>query len=352
MKEILLSIFPKTLVVLLLNFLNANQINNSSSVPSTYDSTVVRFHDEDTYAASIHVNRKSSIEDLVTTLVKPAKNDIEKARIIFTWIAINISYDDNGFNTGKYNDCTAETVFSTRKAVCQGYSALFVRMGKLAGLDIVMVEGYGKGIGYRNGNTFPQANHAWNAINIDGRWRLFDVTWASGYGKGVNGRLVTVKRFNDFWFDVDPDAFIFSHLPEDSKWQFNDGRITRQQFEKLPYPEDGYFEMGFDGGKCFREVLNGSFTEFPMAYGVDMLIHVNSMPNQKRLVSGKTYNISIKSVKACDIVIFNNKQLTHLTKNGNEFTTIIQPHHGKLSVDVKTVPSSRNYSTMLEYIVD
>src|SRR5208283_1618387 len=174
-------------------------------------------------------------------------------------------------------------------------------MGTLAGLDIVTINGYAKGIGYRKGSIFSATNHAWNAIKIDGRWRLFDSTWGGGYGTGIHGKLVTVKRFNDFWFDTDPKAFIFSHLPEEAKWQLNEVSISKSQFEKFPFAEDGYFEMGFDPESCFREVLNGSLTEFPMAYGVDMLIHVVSIPDQKRMTNGKTYTIKINSVKASDI---------------------------------------------------
>jgi hypothetical protein len=333
--------------------LSIKQKNNfpEEIIPSKYDCLSNVWNDQDRYAASVPDKYKSSIRDLVKYLCKKTTNDMEKARVIYTWIALNISYDDNSFNTGHYRDPSPESVFKSKEAVCEGYSSLFEYMGKQAGLDAVSVIGYGKGIGYHKGDKFSATNHAWNAININGQWRLFDVTWASGYGTGVNGKLVTRKRFNGFWFDTDPEAFIFSHLPEDSKWQLNTHTLTKKEFENFPFVEDGYFEMGFDGKTCFQNAINGSLTEFPTAYGVDVLIHVVSLPYQKKITRNKDLKIKVTAIKACDIIIFNNNAATHLTKSGNDFSAIIHPHSGKLTLDVKTDPGSSMYSTMLEYIV-
>src|SRR5208283_1308608 len=129
--------------------INDNQLvialNPGQTVPSSYDCTVTRFPKEDAYAASVPEKYKSTMEDLVSYLVKPAKNNMEKARLIFTWLALNISYDDDGFNSGRYSDCSPVHVFTSRKSVCQGYCELFEKMGTLAGLDIVTINGYAKG---------------------------------------------------------------------------------------------------------------------------------------------------------------------------------------------------------------
>ena len=320
-------------------------------IKSKYNCLINPFSKQDDYAASVTDRYSHKLDELVAFLCRNAGNDLEKARVIFTWIALNISYDDNSFNSGQIRDHSPEAVLKSKKAVCEGYGNLFEYMGKKAGLEIVFISGYAKGITYRKGDAFQIPNHAWNAIKIDGKWKLFDVTWASGYGTGVHGKLVTHKRFNGFWFDTEPDAFIFSHLPEDSRWQLNTTVITKKQFENLPFVEDGYFEMGFDGETCLQRVFNGGLKEFPSAFGIDLLIHVISLPYQKEFIRNIPFRIKINSVKACDIVIFNNKQITHLNKNGNEFSAIIQPQPGTLSVDVKTNPASHNYSTMLLYVV-
>ncbi len=122
------------------------------------------------------------MDEMVGYLVQPCRNDLEKARVIFSWIAFNVTYDDDGFNSGRYGNNTADGVYRSGKAVCQGYSDLFQVMGRIGGLEAEMVFGYSKGFGYQPGKPIANADHAWNTIRIEDEWRLFDVTWAHGYG--------------------------------------------------------------------------------------------------------------------------------------------------------------------------
>lgn len=73
---------------------------------------------------------------LAKYLAKPAKGDLEKARVIYSWIATHIRYDDEGFNSGKYKDESADSVFARRTAVCEGFSSLFEELGLLMGLEV------------------------------------------------------------------------------------------------------------------------------------------------------------------------------------------------------------------------
>ncbi|MEN9744027.1 MAG: hypothetical protein RLZZ65_1832 [Bacteroidota bacterium] len=100
------------------------------------------------------------------------------------------------------------------KAVCAGFADLYTELGKRVGLNIKTVTGYSKGFGYTQGDDFSSSNHAWNAIEIEGQWHIFDATWGQGYGiPGKNGELVCVKQFNPDWFDIEPEYAIFTHLP-------------------------------------------------------------------------------------------------------------------------------------------
>ena len=318
-------------------------------IPPKNEKLNSRFQELDRFASSVPAQNKSSLFDLVNYLIIPAKNELEKTRLIFTWIALNISYDDYGYNTGNYSDCSAEGVFKSGRAVCEGYSQLFEQMGKLADLDIVKIKGYAKGISYREGSTINDINHAWNVAKIEGQWKLFDVTWASGYGRGVNGKLVSTKQFNDYWFDVDPSAFIFSHLPEDSQWQLIPGNISKQQFERLPYADSPFFRFGFEGKYCLDNVMSGNLRQFPKSYGIQAGVQVVSLPYQKQINGGKAYKLALKSNRASDIAIINNGQWIHLTKNGDEFSTVMVPRAGRLTVNVKF---NGSYETMLEYSVN
>jgi transglutaminase/protease-like cytokinesis protein 3 len=311
-----------------------------------------RFSELDEYAKNAPSQSEGSLETLAHLLAAESSNDLEKTRLIFTWIATHIAYDDNGFNTGNYSDTKAESVLKYRVSVCQGYADLFQALGKLAGMEIVTITGWSKGITYRPGSTLTDTDHAWNAVKIDGQWKLFDVTWAAGFGKGVNGRLVSTMQFDDYWFDVRPDEFIFSHLPSDEKWQLNDTRISKVQFERLPFVSSLFFKMGFNGSYCYPSALNGIINELPEAYYVKGDIRMVSMPYDKRIRPGKAIKVRVKSDKAIKIAFCNNGRITEMAKDGNEFSAVIRTTTGSLSLMANFGGDAMTYDTFLEYVVE
>lgn len=311
-----------------------------------------RFAELDDYARNTPDYEESSLTSLAAWLSRPASNDLEKARTIFTWIATHVSYDDNGFNTGNYSDTSPEGVLKNRVSVCQGYSDLFTALGKLAGLETETVSGYSKGITYSPGNVFRDTDHAWNAVNISGQWKLLDVTWGAGYGKGVNGKLVSMMQFNDYWFNTIPEEFIFSHLPQDDRWQINEPVISKNQFERLPYASGVFFRMGYNGRQCFQPALNGVIAELPETYSVSGDIKVVSLPYGKSIRAGCIIRVRIKSVNAVKIAYSNNGLITDMIKNGNEFSAVIRTTQGQLSLMANFGGDQMTYDTFLEYEVN
>ncbi|MBK8192659.1 MAG: hypothetical protein IPK76_05510 [Lewinellaceae bacterium] len=88
------------------------------------------------------------------------------------WLAENIEYDDESYNSGSDGDNSAEGVLSNKKAVCEGFSNLFLALGERMGLEIEKVVGYAKGYGYSPGMKFKETDHAWNIIKINENWRI------------------------------------------------------------------------------------------------------------------------------------------------------------------------------------
>jgi transglutaminase-like putative cysteine protease len=306
----------------------------------------------DEYARNTPAEAEASLETLTAWLIRPASNDLEKSRLIFTWVATHIHYDDNGYNTGNYSDVAAEPVLRNRVGVCQGFSNLFDELAKQAGLESAIATGYAKGISYSPGDIISGPNHAWNAIKIDGRWRLFDVTWAAGFGRGVNGKLVSSTLFDDYWFDARPDEFIFSHLPEDEQWQLNDVKISKSQFERLPYVSSSFFKLGFNGSNCFHSALNGEIDGFPEAYMVKGDIRMVSMLYDKKIKADKVIKVRIKSDSAVKIAFRNSGLISNMAREGNEFTAIVRTTPGPLCLMANFGGDGGTYETFLEYEVE
>ncbi len=183
-----------------------------------------------------------STESLAAYITETARTDRQKARAIYRWIAENIEYDVKGLIKGNHADATPEGVLKKRSSVCGGYSNLFERLANLSGLEAVTIGGYSKGYGYSPGmKAAKTANHAWNAVKIDGKWHLIDCTWGAGK-VGRDGEYK--KEFDDHYFFTSPEKFIFDHLPEDPYWQLLNEPISKEKFEDLVCLEPAFFDLG------------------------------------------------------------------------------------------------------------
>jgi len=305
----------------------------------------------DKHAMFVPENFCTDIPTLVKYLTEPVSNDFEKVRAIFTWIAHNISYDDYGYNTGNYADGSAQGVFTNRVSVCNGFAELFKAMGEEAGLETVKISGYAKGYGHRLEQTFTTTNHAWNAVRINGKWILIDVTWGHGSGSTVNGRLQSQKKFDDFWFDTNPYDMIFTHLPEDSQWQLIDNRLSKTQFERLPYVQSSFFSMGFSGESILDEILSGQLISLPTIYSDSEHAQAISLPISGTLMCTQPMHIVLKSATANAMAVINNGKWTHFEKEDDTFSLTLLPQQGELKVSARFNNQGNSYSTLLAYRV-
>lgn len=305
----------------------------------------------DDYARKAPVSLETDLDELTDYLVKPAKTELEKVRLIFSWIAFHINYDANGYNSGNYGDLSPNGVLKRKLAVCEGYSALFQAMCESAGLEGEKLSGYAKGYSYRTGQIFSKTNHAWNVVKINGKWKLFDVTWASGYGINQNGKLVSHAEFDDYWFDTNPYEFVFSHLPEEPKWQLTNPNLTLQQFSTLPYVYHSFFKLGFNGTFALNNALNNNIKEFAETYSVDYPIKVVNLPYSKEIKANKKIELKIESEYAEEIAAINNGKWNYFVRNNDTFTLLVSPEPGKLEVSVKFNPQDNNFDSCIIYEV-
>ncbi|MDQ7821240.1 MAG: transglutaminase domain-containing protein [Candidatus Eremiobacteraeota bacterium] len=187
----------------------------------------------DRHAAAAPPGAEKTVQSLAKYLASGAGNEREKARAIFWWIAAHIDYDVAMYRSRKFGDLSAEGVLRRRTAVCEGYAALFRKLAILSGLECAKVTGYAKGaILEKKDESGSDTNHAWNAVKIDGKWRLVDATWGAGH---VNAATWTYTRsFDGFWFFTPPDAFVTTHLPEHRRWQLLATAVSKAEFLKLP----------------------------------------------------------------------------------------------------------------------
>lgn len=333
-----------------LKYPHGDHVKEARTIISQKEQQQNPYFKQDDYAKNVPPEYEAGVKELVNYLMIPAMNDLEKVRLIYSWIAYHIKYDADAYNTGHYGDLTPEGVLKSKISVCFGYSSLFQAMAVTAGLEGRQISGFAKGYGYQTGRGFPkEPNHAWNAVKINGVWKLFDVTWGSGYGQDQNGALVSYARFDDYWFDTDPAEFIFNHYPENTDNQFIIPKIDLLQFQALPNIHGSFFTLGFSGDSALVLIRNNHIKEFADPYSIDQKVKIISTPYPKNLNSNELIEFVIATEYAGDISVINNAEWTHFEQNGSTFSLRIKPRAGKLSLAAKFDPRTKTYETFLQY---
>ena len=164
----------------------------------------------------------------------------ESAYLVYKWLSENIEYDCYALNHGDI-DHTELGTYNNGKGVCSGYSMLFETMCGSLGLEAEYVVGYSKGNDFIPGEIPKKADHAWNSVKIDSSYYLVDSTWGAG---GCDGDVYK-KHFNDFNFCPDPERFIRSHLPVESKWQLVSNNITLKDFSNSLVLSSSFYQNEF-----------------------------------------------------------------------------------------------------------
>lgn len=186
------------------------------------------------------MNFKASGDLSATTqqLVAPYTTELEKARAIFTYVATSMSYDCREFHR-KPEDRKARTrseilerAFEKNLGVCAGYAILFDEMCEAAGLNAEVVGGTSRSGTRRYNPVRLPENHAWNAVEIDGKWHLLDATWASGYTDPEASKFTS--SFDDNLFMQAPEDFFLRHFPADERWQLLPETRTAEEFVNQP----------------------------------------------------------------------------------------------------------------------
>jgi hypothetical protein len=307
----------------------------------------------DDYAKKAPRANEKNMATLAGYLLKAGpKNDQEKARLLYTWIVTHIRYDMAAYNSGKITDCSAELVLAKKTTVCEGYSNLFKKLGEAMGLEVVSIVGYDKGNNYKEGSKLKKAEHAWNAIKVDGKWQLFDPTWGGGsIVAGNGGEKNYVFKFDPYWFNVNPKEFIFYHLPEEGQWQLLDAPITLKQFEKLPFAYVGLFKLGFSADSLFNGVMDGSIKKLPESFSLKYPVTVLEAPYNGILRKGQKYNFVVLCKGPEVFALMDGDKLYPFTREGDRFHIEHVPQSSSLQVLYKLKEKDEEGSGILKYQV-
>lgn len=161
-------------------FLTAAILSSFSACCQASDFWNVNFRKADSIALAFAGRDLRNPDQLARELVQGVDTDVEKFRVIFRWIADNVSYDydlylnivekerqlrHNRKKSSAFAAHVSKKVYRhmilQKKTICAGYATLLEYMCQQVGLQCELISGYGRN--YSLVET-RRPNHAWNAV--------------------------------------------------------------------------------------------------------------------------------------------------------------------------------------------
>lgn len=228
-------------------------------------------------------------EKLAVLLTKDLGTEREKVRAIFSWMAEHIAYRvrspfavrarfgdeavsvDNGPWVSA-NDFVAAQVLQSRSAKCDGYARLFNSLCNFAGLKSAVIVGFARADLSRS--PVFRCNHTWNAVQINGEWKLIDVTWGSGYTSYRGDAFV--KRLDENYFLPSPEQFSQDHFPDDIRWSLLSNPPVPREFKNAPYKARPFGKYPFSYFSPAAGIIDAALGDT-----IQLLVETSRLPDHK-----------------------------------------------------------------------
>ncbi|KJX93602.1 SH3 domain-containing protein cyk3 [Zymoseptoria brevis] len=190
-------------------------------------------------------------------ICRPHRSDVQRLRAIFTWVSERITWEDD-----------YEGQIDTRRAIqtkrgCSEEISLLVRDMCLAvGLHAEIVRGYLKSPGeILDLDTVARPNHWWNAVIVDGEWRIMDCALASPTHPQRSAYSSASSQVAESWYFLTrPMEICYTHIPLLPEQQHLVPPVEHEILVALPCAGPSYFRnavelAGFDTSMLHLEGL-------------------------------------------------------------------------------------------------
>lgn len=110
---------------------------------------------------------------IIDEIIEEGMTDLEKEEAIYRYLIDNIQYDFQQYREDTPTKEDPGNIYGALVhgwAICDGYAHAMKVLGRLAGLDCI----------YIMGEVINSDLHAWNMINLDGKYYHLDATWDDG----------------------------------------------------------------------------------------------------------------------------------------------------------------------------
>jgi transglutaminase/protease-like cytokinesis protein 3 len=181
-------------------------------------------------------------------ICRPYRSGVQRLRAIFIWCAERISWEEDldcdGYNYNQPID--TRRVIQGKRGSSQEVSALVLEMCTAIGIQAEVVQGYLKAPGEElDLDAITRPNHFWNAILVDGEWRMMDASLASPTNpRRLLYSSVSTSIAEAWYFLAKPSEICWTHVPVEDVQQHLIPSISPDVLLSLPGTCPTYFRQG------------------------------------------------------------------------------------------------------------
>ncbi|THC90142.1 hypothetical protein EYZ11_010396 [Aspergillus tanneri] len=173
---------------------------------------------------------------------RPYKSDVQRLRALFTWVSEKIAWDEPVEGVG----LDLRRVLQTKRGSPQEVAYLVREMCAAVGLHAEAIKGFLKAPGdLFELDSLARANHWWNAVLVDGEWRIMDCSLASPTNPRRSQFVTSVSSCaaESWYFLARPLEICYTHVPLVPEEQHICPPISPDVLLALPPACPQYFKM-------------------------------------------------------------------------------------------------------------
>ena len=188
---------------------------------------------------------------------RPHRSDVQRLRAIFTYVAERITWEED-FE----GEIDTKRVVQTKRGCSEEIAVLVRDMCNAVGLHSEVVRGYLKAPGETiDLDTLAQPNHFWNAVIVDGEWRIMDCALANPTNPRRGAYSTFTGQVAESWYFLTrPLEICYTHIPLLPEQQHIVPSMPHEVLIALPCACPTYFRnavelAGFDTSLLHMENL-------------------------------------------------------------------------------------------------
>lgn len=174
---------------------------------------------------------------------RPYKSDVQRLRAIFTWVSEKIAWEED-FE----GEVDSRRVIQAKRGCAEEVAVLVMEMCSAVGIHAEVIRGYLKSPGeVPEIGLMPRPNHWWNAVLVDGEWRMMDCSLASPTNPRRSLYSSTGPQIAEsWWFLTRPMEICWTHIPEHHQYQHICPPLAHEVLLTLPCVCPPYFKNSLE----------------------------------------------------------------------------------------------------------